>query len=1279
MTNRGKKNPSELIRRYKKRIRRNQNNNYFDLNSLRIAFSKFDKLMLLSKISALNLLPQNQGRTVRLEFAQRMALVAEDGYNQIDSLKLTSILSNYLPNNGFYAMQEDPVDNLFTENLVFHCGNYVLYPGITESGVYILQSILSAIFRTKNNLPDTFKNYIYLTSLLLLNLSNNIAQKLKHQRNIEPPATEGKTIFIPSNNKLDELSMNCIFTATEIKAIYQRFDVDETYLQPFLLSFSDKGLSQNPWYDNPIHAKPFCKIKDNIVLLQPSCIAGVLRHFIIIKAIKDNLADKLFNCLKEATVNTVVKNLDRLGFSNINFQLPESNGKINFLDEIVFKFDLNKLCYVQLLTDDLTDYQYETVYGHITSDNLGEKLQKRQDEINEILLNDSNLKCEKILNLAVMSGIGRSRAIGFDKGRENTFLISLTDEELDIAIKTEDCDRLTFWKFARSYNRFLDIHPDSFRFNSFLDIYNLYLKHHNSFTIRDDNFSMVHLEIGGGNELRIKVKNSLDTHAARFKNILNTVHKRYSEGNIPIYFSEDYHCSYRLVEGYDIPIWIMPQNNDYTNIEYLSIYLSFSEMFAYWIWQMTPSLEKYINNLPFDLLNIYFDFDNIAKWSDHKIYNQSDADLTYKISGNSIYLNIPLKYKEILGKSDNEGEKAILIKLMEAINSLFKELNLKNPFDEIEINNIVDSYTDNKFKKMILLNIVIKASLNPENIPELRLLQKNDDDDQLEGLANLLVKNKLPVGLIPKTKRLDVLREVVEIYHNRLKKELLKYNYKDLLPFLISYQESICHKRAQDYLHWPAQLACFYEEKEFIEKETEKMCEINATSNGLRFLIEFISAEPPQGNAKLSLDDYDRLVAVSCNFINWATLYDQIENELFESELDILPNGRIGRDRGYMVQFKNDYISKKIQEKIDISCEVFGELFREEVDNRAETDSRIDNALIDEFGMKWDDIINFHSTLTKIGFQKKVSCVIIRYNEFLKDLERELNWDNEKIKLSIDNFSLTQRQEWEKPPVGYDFIKDVAPWRFKRRLSYVLRCLVQIGQNNEEKLFFWGPRHVEESLKYLAELIGRGQYPSKSGKMLAFSGEMQKEIGDRFNNRVYDWFKENSYFIVKKNINISSFIRTEQNFGDIDILLVDEQNNKIYSFECKYLYPARNAREMASELERLLDDSEDKSWMTKHLERHKIINDNLPELLDFLNIQKDNYKLYSAVLTSEEIPSVYLSKMPLAFINLMSLKRDGLRILEEFIHWQTEGLNNTKSDPDDSRPRFHEGDIPARE
>jgi hypothetical protein len=1062
---------------------------------------------------------------------------------------------------------------------------------------------------------------------------------------MEPYNSQEKTLHMPSNKTLNELARACIFTKEEITGLSQPWGLDITYLKPSLLSLNDKRLSQAPWYNNPIHAKPLCKIGDDIVLLQPSCLACALRHFIIVKAKDNDLTGELYSCLKNTIRKTIKRNLTYIGYSSVD-QLPEVFENISFVDEMLYKFDNNKICYVQIITDDLSGYDRETVYGHRINKNLGKKLQKRQEDINKKLFNDSSLGCEMILNLVVISSIGRSAVLGFGEGIENTFLITIFDEEIDIAIKSGDFDILTFWKYARTYDRFFNKHPKSFPLNSFLDIYNLYLKHGNSFTISDSDFSIAVLGIGSGNELRIKARKSLDTHAVKIHKFLTTVHKRYSEGSIPIYFSEDLPLSYRLVEGYGIPIWIIPKYND--GIRSSSFYDTFSEMFAYWIWQLTPSLRSCISNLPLDSLNIYFDFDNIDKWSDYNFYNNSDVDLTYKISENSISLNIPLKYKSILSESDNRGEKDILIKMVEAIKEIFKELNMEELFDIKDIEAMIDSHAGNNFKKMILMHTAPRASLNPENIPKLRLLQKNDDDDQLEGLANLLVKNKLPVGQIDsKTKKLKVLREIVEIFFKRLKDGLSNFNHKDLLPTLISYQESIWFERARKYLNWPALLECFSQEKDYLKKESERFVRMNATSIGIRFLIEFISAEPPEGRKKISLDDYDRLIAIAYGFVNWAIHHDQLENDLFESELSILPNGRIGSNREYIEQFKNVFISKKIQEKIDISYETFEDIFRKDDYSGQKINGKLDNALIDEFGMAWDDICDFHNTLTTIGFQKKVPCVTMPYNEFLKELRTRLSWSDSKIKIAVDNFSLTQRLKWEEPTEGYDFYEDIAPWRFKRKLSFILRCLIHIEQGRKKNLLYWGPRHAEESLKYLAELIGRGQYKAKSAKMIKLNGEILKEVGDRFNDKVYDWFKENHDLIVRKKIRISSFIKTRRDFGDIDVLVVDKQNKRIYSLECKYIYPARNAREMSSELERLLNGSDGKSWTTKHIKRHQAIENNLPKLLKFLKIQKDYYKLYSVVLTSEEIPSVYLSKMPLTFINLMSLKRNGIKLLEK--------------------------------
>lgn len=889
-----------------------------DIGGLIKSLSRYEKKSVLCAIAGLYLQPDNHSHTVRLETASRCACRVSSGTKAIAASELLTILNKYLPTSGHIAMQEDPVDNMFTDNIVYHGGNYIVYPGITEQGGYILQTLLNAVFKERNRLPEDFKSIISIAAYTVLIISSEIALRAGHSRYIDSSDLCRENIVIPSNTVFSNHANAVSFSKERVNQLLRSVGLSSLHLEPFVQSFDDPRLDDNSLDSNPLGIRPLVKINNDYIVVQPSSICCALRHFIICQAKDFNLLEELSEAINDVSLCNIFENLTRLGYTKLDYEFPSTSDSLP-INEFLFKFDSDKLCYVETIYDDLNDYKNDIVFGHRDFRELAKKIDERHHEIAENLLCNEEFNCESVLILIFMCGIGRSLVLGMQKEPQNTYRITLSDEELDIFVKSTGGDKLSLWKYARSFNRLLDKYPGSSSFLSFLDMYSIYLDHQHSFTLTDDVFSMITFlgYIGYGNKLRVKARRQIDTHAARMENTLATVHRRYSEGNIPIYFGENYPSSYRLIEGFKIPIWVMPQNREQCGPKVSSLYMSFSEMFAYWIWQTTPSLYESINDLPLDILYIYFDFDDIDKWMDYDFHDENKTDVTYAISNNSIYLTIPVCYKSLLNRSDNDGEKDILVKLFEAFIDLCTKLVPGGSFDIDEIIKQFNSKADNKYKKMLLLHTTSHASLNPENLPKLRLIQKNDQDDQLEGLANLLVKNQLPVGPInSKEIELDVLREIVEIYLKRIRDGLEIYNYKELLQCLISYQEVIWRERAQGYLHWPARLACFGEDEDFVNKETENFTSINATSLGLRLLIEFISAEPPQGDSILSLDDYDRLVAISFGLINWATSYDQIEHDLFKSNIDILPNGRVGRNREVMEKFKDVYISKKMQEKM---------------------------------------------------------------------------------------------------------------------------------------------------------------------------------------------------------------------------------------------------------------------------------------------------------------------------------------------------------------------------
>ena len=101
-------------------------------------FKKFNKLFLLKQITALHLTPKNHGKNIRLEQLTREALLFGsqiDGSENIDDLK------KIIQDNFDYNPLEDPPVNLFSELITFYGGDYLVLPGISESGVFILSNL----------------------------------------------------------------------------------------------------------------------------------------------------------------------------------------------------------------------------------------------------------------------------------------------------------------------------------------------------------------------------------------------------------------------------------------------------------------------------------------------------------------------------------------------------------------------------------------------------------------------------------------------------------------------------------------------------------------------------------------------------------------------------------------------------------------------------------------------------------------------------------------------------------------------------------------------------------------------------------------------------------------------------------------------------------------------------------------------------------------------------------------------------------------------------------
>lgn len=254
--------------------------------------------------------------------------------------------------------------------------------------------------------------------------------------------------------------------------------------------------------------------------------------------------------------------------------------------------------------------------------------------------------------------------------------------------------------------------------------------------------------------------------------------------------------------------------------------------------------------------------------------------------------------------------------------------------------------------------------------------------------------------------------------------------------------------------------------------------------------------------------------------------------------------------------------------------------------------------------------------------------------------------------------TLSKRKSVSKAPKGFDD-KDILPWRYNRALSYVRRPLLKVTYpGDNQATYHWGFRHTFRSYMQFTNLID-------SGKLrVAEKGSIETNVisyfvernGKRYRKKVFDWFKQNTDLRVidyEVKIDIHGHLVADINYGDIDVMVIDDNLKVIYAIECKNTASARVIHEMKTELDSYIGQDGQGGHILKHLNRHNWVIEHNKQLIKYVD-SPDAYTFKSLVLTSNIIPAIYLAKnrAALPIYSFQDLRRKGFKyIAETFDHF----------------------------
>lgn len=1247
-----------------------------DYKFLKKYFSEISQRDLIATLGGLQVHPCNHVHAVRLEIASQIACsINNNGNRCVNPEIFKTNLNIFLPTISRCGLQEDPPERLFTENIEFHGGNYIVYPSTYLEEKERIENLLRVLQSFRDEFSDEFIREIFEKAFWILWLSNEIASRLDHTRYQDSPYnwdSERNDIFVPHANELIKYRNSVIFNLDEIKGDYPDFKIE--ILKPFLTKIGKKKLQTAGFDSHILNRAPLVQIDNDLVVTIPGALLYTLNFWILNYAKKNNYGDLLAKRYKEYLWYFSLISLKCMRFEELDIDLPNSDDDLLFAEEL-FEFDKDKIAFVQFISNDIIKNFKSNFNSKINE--LKNKLEKRDKEVIEFLKTDVSDDTE-IFFIKIFEGIKICSLTQY-LPPENNRGLSLTCDELDIIVKSGKCDGLTLWKFVCCVEK-CEKDFDILTF-SFLDCFSLYLKNHTLFFDNKINSPFLPIAVGMGKDLRFEVANKWDLHLEPIGSppFFVEVYNRNFDPNIPIYSTQmpidNKICLF--VKGYSQPIWIIYDDNiDNIPIEKIGFIQEFCGAVGYWLWQFTPKLYDYLSHFGEKPIHVVLKFENPSFWynfnQNYYSIKNSEGSLKYRTFKEFIIIEIPDNFMASLSGPTNYGERVLCSTILMALSSLIQNKTNDDKLTDDIISDILEEYAPLGRKKQ--LSFVFAGAnglLFDNNLPEPRFLQEYDIEEQSLFIFDELGIEKPEDSLIH-TNQSKICNQIVDVYYKKLQNELKKFHWKELMIFLISQNDSFLHYSDSMLFSFPYFKECFSEGFEVIKEMAEDQNNAGVSSLFIRTLIEILAAEPPCGCKRVNFADFDRLMAITNQLIKWANTSEFYYGGLMKSELIIHSYGRISiPDENLFTNFMN-FILEKLGESEEGIFEKFkSETIPNKTDNKYNSDDfenkdilkELETPCKAEFGLTIFEIFRFfscliHSLESFICPEQEGPVYCLSRSQFIEKIAQKLCWDEEKVNRAINEFSLSKRDHWDEAPEGFEFNEDIEPWKYWRRLSYLRKPLIIGPEPKNDPVIMWGSLQSERSFQYLHDLIidGRINTTTASPEMKAYLHKLQKEKGEYFNQYVKEWFEKNTNLKVFSNVQLTIKVgndNTTKNLGDIDVLLISEEDKIIYSLECKDINFGRNAKEIVNEIGRLFKGTDKKSsWLSKHEDRNNWLKENYQKIISNYSLNSGEYHIISFIITSQLIPSVFFSDetSQIPIIPFTKIEKEGIEVLEKYAH-----------------------------
>ena len=254
---------------------------------------KYDVFDFISRVSALNLVPENQNKSILFD-ALVASLLTINRSEYTSTIKMSSgKFRKFIDKIDVLELktQLDPAETVFIENIMFN-KNYLTFTGINPLPGYCLQMMIDTLFSQKNDLDVDFLKSSSELIRLVLSISNVAATELGY--NLEGlKRLEENNIVIPDSGKLKRMVQLISIDNDYIRYLIE----DDSLIEELYSDFGDGDIeSALNAEQQKFFAKPFIKVGGNkSIVLNISVLSSFVLHKIILLADKYGYMQELIN------------------------------------------------------------------------------------------------------------------------------------------------------------------------------------------------------------------------------------------------------------------------------------------------------------------------------------------------------------------------------------------------------------------------------------------------------------------------------------------------------------------------------------------------------------------------------------------------------------------------------------------------------------------------------------------------------------------------------------------------------------------------------------------------------------------------------------------------------------------------------------------------------------------------------------------------------------------------------------------------------------------------